>query len=269
MRMKKTASAQVIRPGVSSQPSNELPRGQGEQKEVQRLAKNRVHDATSGARCVPKKRERRPLLYHGAAGCSGNDERNAERDEPQNRLDRQLHRLSADENRVTLRQIGEVCSLQSQKRSEQNEKCGRGESREDPPLKTQCFPKYVPIAERPEPEHVHVIGQRGPTAEENGGKDGNNEKEAAATAGLRRMRRRPVDGLGHCSTPFSSASLVIRMILPRPRQVASWRPLTRRMTRRWRWCPHFRHAKQRNSLYIFLLAENLAKNSGRLLRPCP
>ena len=150
-------------------------------------------------RCVPEERERRPLRHHAGAGCSGNDERNAERDEAQDRLNRQLQRLSADENRVTARQIGEMRSLQSQERSVQNEKCGRRKSREDSPLKAQRFPEHVPVAERPEPEHVHVIRQRGPTAEDDDGKDGENEKEATA-ATPRRMRPRPVNGLGHCST---------------------------------------------------------------------
>jgi hypothetical protein len=78
-----------------------LPRGQGEQKEVQRLAKNRIYDATRQcAGRVPKERERRPLRHHAGAGGSGNDERNAERDEAQDWLNRQLQRLSADENRV-------------------------------------------------------------------------------------------------------------------------------------------------------------------------
>jgi hypothetical protein len=72
--------------------------------------------------------------------------------------------------------------LQSQKRSVQNEKCGGCKSGEDFPLQTQCFPEDVRVAERAEPEQVHVIRQRGPTAEENNGKDGENKKEAAATA---------------------------------------------------------------------------------------
>src|SRR6266851_4130556 len=110
-------------------------------------------------------------------------------------------------------------SLQSQERSVQNEKCGRCKSREDSPLKAQCFPEHVSVAEPPEPEHVHVIGQRGPTAEDDADKDGENEKEAAATP--RRMRRRPVNGLGHWSTPFSSTPLVVRIILPALPQVAS------------------------------------------------
>jgi len=114
--------------------------------------------------------------------------------------------------------------LQRHERSIQNEECGRSKSREDSPLKAQCFPEHVPVAERLEPEHVHVIRQRGPTAEEDGGKDRENEKEASAAP--RRMRRRPVNGLRHCSTPFSLTLLFIRMILPSLPQVASWLDLT-------------------------------------------
>jgi hypothetical protein len=123
------------------------------------------------------------------------------------RLNRQLHRLSADVNRVTARHVREMRPLQRQKRSVQNEKCGRCKSREDSPLQAQCFPEHVPVAERPEPERVHVIRQRGPAAEEDAGKDGENEKETTATARPRRMRRRPVYGigLGHYSTPFLPA----------------------------------------------------------------
>src|ERR1019366_6279862 len=168
----------------------------------QRFAKNRIQDATS-AGCVPEQRKRRPLPHHGGASCSGNGERNAERDEAEDRLNRQLQRLSADENRVATRQIGEMRTLKSQERSEQNEKGGRCKSREDSPLKAQCFPEHVSVAERLEPEHVHVIRQCGPAAEDDAGKDGENEKETTATARPRLMRRRPVNGLGHCSTPFS------------------------------------------------------------------
>ena len=224
IRMKKSCERTGNQAQRKQPAGDELPRRQGEQKEVQRLAKNWVHNATTGAWRVPKERERRPLRRHGAAGCSGNDKRNAECDEPQNRLNRQLHRLSADENRVTGRQIREMRSLESQKRSVQDDKCGRRKSREDSPLKAERFPEYVPIAERPEPEHVHVIRHRGPTAEDNGGKDGNNnEEEAAAMAAWRRLQTRPVDRLRHCSTPFSSASLVIRMILPALPQVLKTR----------------------------------------------
>ena len=171
MRIKKTASTQTITASVSSQPAMSCHAGRVNRKKFSGLPKIGSTTPLLVTRCVPKKRERRPLRHHGGAGCSGNDERNAERDEPQNRLNRQPHRLSADENRVTDRQIGEMCPLQSQKRSVQNEKCGRCKSREDSPLKTQCFPEHVPIAERPEPEHVHVIRQRGPTAEDDAGED--------------------------------------------------------------------------------------------------
>ena len=96
--------------------------------------------------------------------------------------------------------------LQSQERSVQNEKCGRCKSREDAPLEAQCFPEHFPVAERLEPEHVHVIRQRGPAAEEDDAKDGENEKEAAAAT--RRMHPRPVNRLRHCSTPCLPAFLL-------------------------------------------------------------
>jgi hypothetical protein len=182
--MKKMASIQAITAS-----------GQGEQKEIQRLAKNRIYHATSSARRVPKESERRPLRHHAGAGCSGNGERSGERDEAQDGLNRELHRSSADENRVTAWQIGEMRPLQGQEGAVQDEKCGRCKSREDSPLQAQRFPEYFPVAKRPEPEHVHVVRQRGPTAEEDARKDGENEKKSAETP--RRMRprmgRRPIN----------------------------------------------------------------------------
>ena len=49
---------------------------------------------------MPKERECWPLSDHSRAGCSGNSQRNTERDEPQNRLYRQLYRLPADRQGV-------------------------------------------------------------------------------------------------------------------------------------------------------------------------
>src|SRR6266851_2107236 len=100
-------------------------------------------------------------------------------------------------------------SLQSQERSKKNEKRSYRKSSKDSPLKAQRFPQYVSVAERPEPQHVDVIRQRGPTAEKENGKDGENEeKEAAATPW--RVRSRPVNGL-HCSTPFLLAFLLSQL----------------------------------------------------------
>jgi hypothetical protein len=78
--------------GERKQPAgDELPRGQGEQKEIQRLAKNRVKDdATSCAGCVPEERERGPLRPSCWPRARGDDKRNAERNEAQHRLNRQL-----------------------------------------------------------------------------------------------------------------------------------------------------------------------------------
>src|ERR1035438_134675 len=100
-----------------------------------------------------------------------------------------------------------MCPLQSQERSVQNEKCGCCKSRENFPLKSQCFKEDFPIAEGSKPEHVHVIRQTGPTTEEDDGKHEENEKEAA-TSRRPRMRGRPVKGLRHCFTPFCQLDLL-------------------------------------------------------------
>src|SRR5260370_38761422 len=97
-------------------------------------------------------------------------------------------------------------SFQGEERSVQNEKCNCCKGREDSPLKAQRLPEHAPVPERPEPEHVHVIRQRRPTAEEDAGKDDQKNKEAASSM-PRRMGRRPVNGLGLSSTPFVPASL--------------------------------------------------------------
>src|SRR5712671_8197967 len=107
---------------------------QSEEKEVQRLAKHGVYEATSDIRRVPNEGDRRPLQHHPGPGSNRNSQRKAEGDKAQDRLDGQLQRLSADQNRVSSRQIVQMRSLQSQKRSVQNKKCGCRKSREDSPL---------------------------------------------------------------------------------------------------------------------------------------
>ena len=88
MRMKKTASRHSNHSQRKQPAGDELPCGQGEEKEIQRLAKYRVYDATRGAGGVPKQSKRRPLRHHSGAGGGGNDERNAEPDEAQDWLNR-------------------------------------------------------------------------------------------------------------------------------------------------------------------------------------
>src|SRR4051812_12163268 len=67
-------------------------------------------------------------------------------------------------------------------------------------MKADCLPEHVFVTERPKPEHVHVVRQRRPASEEDARKDGDDQKEAAAPP--RRIRPRPVNGFGHCVTPF-------------------------------------------------------------------
>ena len=96
---------------------DELPRGKGQQIEVQRPAEDRVHHAAHGVRRIPIERERRPLRHHAGAGCGGDDQREAKSDGVKKGLHRQSNRLPADEDRVTARQVPKVRPLQSQERS--------------------------------------------------------------------------------------------------------------------------------------------------------
>ena len=86
--------------------------------------------------------------------------------------------------------------LESGKRSVENEKGGQGKDGEDAPLKSQRFGEDAAVTERPEPQQVDEIRQRGPDAEDDYGDGCEDEKEtAAAAAGV---LQRPVDGCGHC-----------------------------------------------------------------------
>ena len=151
--------------GQRQQPANdELPGGQCEQIEVQGPAKNRIHHAARGAWRVPVESERGPFRHHPGAGHGGDEQRGAGPDQAQNGFDRQVHWLSADENGVTARQIGEARPLQGQERSIQDEEGGRGKRREYGPTQAQGPAKHVAIAEGPEPECVNIIRQRRPSA---------------------------------------------------------------------------------------------------------
>ena len=99
--------------GQGKQPAGDkLPGGQGEEIEVQRPAKDGIGDAPRGLRCVPVERQRGPLRLHCGAGRQRNNQRNANRDEMQNRLDREIDRLAPDENRMIARQIGQMRPLE-------------------------------------------------------------------------------------------------------------------------------------------------------------
>src|SRR5579862_5208737 len=70
----KESSEQTDDHGQRKHPAgDELPSGQSEKKEVQRLAKNRVYQAALGAGCIPEECERRPLRHHAGAGGSRNE----------------------------------------------------------------------------------------------------------------------------------------------------------------------------------------------------
>jgi hypothetical protein len=81
-----------------------------------------------------------------------------------------------------------------------------GKKREDAPLKNQRFGEHAPVTERPEPQQVDEIRHRGAAAEDDNGKDREQDKEAAAAPP--RVLQRPVNRCGHCSTHSTGIPLV-------------------------------------------------------------
>ncbi len=179
--------------GERQQPTGEEPPGrQREEIEGQRAAENGV-DRRSRAWRIPIEGERRPRGRHASAGNRANDERQPQRDEPQQRLYRQVQRLTIDQNRragqfsETRRPERQKCAVQRQE-GHDREKC------EDGRLKIQRLPEHVEVPERFEPERFDVIRQRRPAAEHDGGQD-DEEKQTATPAS--RTGGWPIDRFSH------------------------------------------------------------------------
>ncbi len=131
------------------------------------------------------------------AGRHGNDQRDDERDETEDALDRQFHRLPSDEN-LCRRKSGWYARLSARNASVQNEKCGRRKCGKDRPLKANRLPEHIPVSERCEPEGIDVIRYRRSAAENDDGCQAKNEEKAAAPW----RPSRPVDRLAHCLSRF-------------------------------------------------------------------
>ncbi len=93
-------------------------------------------------------------------------------------FDRQLDRLAADQNRDA-RELAEVSRFDREIRPEQDEKGAGRKSGEHRRLHVEHLPEDVEVPERVEPQHVDVIRQRRPTAQDNRGNDGEKEQAPA------------------------------------------------------------------------------------------
>jgi len=186
-------------------PGKELPRRQREQIERQRPAEDWIDDARRRPRQrvaprVPPQRERGPLRHHPGACGKGDQQRGDDRDQPQHRFDRQLDRLSVDQNRKA-GQLAEARRLQRHERSVQDDERRERERAEDGRLQVQCFPEDGAVAERIEPQRVDVVGERRAAAEQQDARD-DQEKDEAAPPGA--TVRRPIDGLRHLPVELQS-----------------------------------------------------------------
>src|SRR5579884_2456854 len=105
-----------------------------------------------------------PLHHHHCACSNGNGSRDDKPEHANHRLNRQLYRLSTNEDCVIARQLSKCESPQGQKSSVQNQKCDHSKCRGGGPLKALCFPEHIRVSKRPEPEGIHIIGKYDPAA---------------------------------------------------------------------------------------------------------
>ncbi len=194
--------------GQRKQPSqDELPRGQGEEEEVQRAAEDGIGDAARGMRRVPEERQRWPLCHHRCPGQGRCRERADDADDAQHRLDGKIHRLPAEDDLASAGQAGLAGALEREKCAVQNhEGCDR-EEREDAPLDPPRRPEDVRVAQRSEPEQVHPIREGGLGREENCGDDDQKDNQFAPQPRTARppwlqTSLRKVNRYWHISTPL-------------------------------------------------------------------
>ena len=91
---------------VSSQPEMSCQAGRVKRKKFSGLPKIGSDHAAHGGRRVPKEGQGWPFRHHAGARHQANGDRSAEGNEAQDRFNRELYRLSAEEDGVTAGQIG-------------------------------------------------------------------------------------------------------------------------------------------------------------------
>ena len=172
---------------------NQFQSRQGEEIEVERPAEDGIGYAAGDVRRIPEQRQDWPLRLHRRAGRNGYHERNADGEQAKDGSNREIYRVSRDENCMIDGQVAGVRSLESGKCCIKNDECNGRKSREDAPLQAQCFPEHILVSKRPEPQQIDPIGDRGAAP-----------KMMATTTATRKskMRRR-----GRCGCDFRGQSI--------------------------------------------------------------
>src|ERR1700722_10553712 len=114
---------------------------------------------------VPVKGQCRPLRLHGEAGCNRDQQRGNYGDDVQELRYRKVNRLTGEEDRMRIGQVGGVAVAQYEKRAEEDHERERREYRERSPLEAEALPKDGCEAERTEPEQVNPVGDGGAAAD--------------------------------------------------------------------------------------------------------
>jgi hypothetical protein len=136
---------------------DQLPDRQRKEVKAQGLPENRVRWAALG-RGMRVEGETGPMIHHAATGEHRHEQRQAQGDQPQQRLQRQPYRLPIDVDRVA-DQRGKPAGLQCADHPIEHREGEHGEHDEGQALQVETSPENGAIAQRVEPERIDVIGQ--------------------------------------------------------------------------------------------------------------
>lgn len=167
------------------QPSRDgFPCGQREQIEGKRAAEDGIHGRRAGwqiaAAAVPPQCEHRPVVHHSSAGDRGDHNGSEEGHETQRRTDGQPDGAAVQHEDAVGAEFGEARRLQEHEAAVQEDERDQCEAGEHARLDREGLPEHLPIAERPEPERVHVVRHERLAGDEE--KDDECENPGAETA---------------------------------------------------------------------------------------
>ena len=190
--------------GQRKQPAkHQLRRWQGEQEEVEWLAEDGIGDAARGRLGIPEHRQRRPVRCHGGAGADSKDERDAETEDAQRKVDGQTHRLATEDDLVVAGQIALIRPLEREECCNHNQEGHHGKDEKATHSRRQRSPEHVCIAERTEPEQVDPGRQRCLGGEHESNDESEQNKQLAPEAPTSRLFQR-INGQRQFSTSLDN-----------------------------------------------------------------
>ena len=181
--------------GQAQQPAGrELPCGKREQIKRDRPAEDGI-DAPGAADNhilpVPPERDGRPLAHEAHCGAQCDDRGQEHRDDRKDRPDGEPDGSIVDDDDAVAADLAEPRRLEREKGAVHGNEGRRAGCDEDQALKLEDLPEDLRVAERIEPERVHVVPERGAASEQqHGERDYEEEPGTSASRSLRRKTDR-------------------------------------------------------------------------------